>query len=146
MTWVAIKGQDFSNIELVTVQLSGAPVDAIKFHDDVSKTSDKENVTSFFQVNRPDEKTNFGLPKTDTVADLPGLGGNAKYSDTQVELILGAVFSMTSLFDTANSAHSNYGCVSCGVAELTETASKIRGIVINPTLIDKEGNTERQNK
>lgn len=145
LTWVAIKGQDFSNIELVTAQLSGAPVDAMKFHKDAETAGIKDG-NSFFQVNRSDEKIAFGLPKTDTVADLPGLGGNAKYSDNQVELILGAIFSMASLFDTAKSAHSNYSCESCGVTGLTETARKVRSIVIDPTLIDKEGNAQRLNK
>lgn len=145
LTWVAIKGQDFSNIELVTAQLSGAPVDAMKFHKDAEIAGIKDG-NSFFQVNRSDEKIAFGLPKTDTVADLPGLGGNAKYSDNQVELTLGAIFSMASLFDTAKSAHSNYSCESCGVTGLTETARKVRSIVIDPTLIDKEGNAQRLNK
>ncbi len=117
----------------------------MKFHKDAETAGIKDG-NSFFQVNRSDEKIAFGLPKTDTVADLPGLGGNAKYSDNQVELILGAIFSMASLFDTAKSAHSNYSCESCGVTGLTETARKVRSIVIDPTLIDKEGNAQRLNK
>lgn len=128
---------------MVTVQLSGAPVDAVKFHDDVRETSDEKNVNSFFQVNRSDEKTIFGLPKTDTVTDLPGLGGNARYSDSQAKLLLGAIFSAASLFDTEKSAHSNYSCASCGVIGLTETARKVRSVVINPTLIDEKGKTRR---
>ncbi|MDY0207507.1 MAG: hemagglutinin repeat-containing protein [Pseudomonas sp.] len=137
LNWVAVKGQDFSNIEMVTVQVSGAPVDAIKFHDDVREITDKENVTSHFQVNRPNEKTVFGLPKTDTVADL--IGGNAKYSDDPIVLTLGAILSFTSLFDTENSAHSNYGCASCEVTGFTETGRKVRDIVISPTVIDRWG-------
>lgn len=145
LTWAAIKGQDFSNIELVTVQLSGAPVDAVKFHDDVEATKAKETY-SVYQVNRPEEEAILGLSKTDTVADLPGLGGNAKYSNNQTELFLGAVFSAASLFDTQKSAHSNYGCVTCERTGWTETSKSVRGIVINPTLIDKDGSHRKLNK
>ena len=134
LNWVAVKGQDFSNIEMVTVQVSGAPVDAIKFHDDVREITDKENVTSHFQVNRPNEKTVFGLPKTDTVADL--IGGNAKYSDDPIVLTLGAILSFTSLFDTENSAHSNYGCASCEVL-VSQRQPKVRDIaLVQPLLIE----------
>lgn len=143
LTWVAVQGQDFSNINLVTVQVSGAPIDAVKFHKDVEETK-KENIHSYYQVNRPDETTSFGLPKTDAVADL--LGGNAKYSSNSTELILGAVFSFTSLFDAEKSAHSNYSCASCDVTGLTKAGGKIREFVINPTLIDKEGKTRMLNK
>ena len=76
LTWVAIKGQDFSNVEMVTVQVSGAPMDATEFH----KTAEAAKVSegnSVYQVNRPDEQTVLGLPKTDSVADLPG--GTAEF-------------------------------------------------------------------
>ena len=145
LTWVAVKGQDFSNIELVTVQLSGAPVDAVNFHDDVEATKAKETY-SVYQTNRPEEKTILGLPKTDAVADLPGLGGNAQYSDDQIGLTLGALFSLASLFDTEKSAHSNYGCVTCERTGWTETSRNVREIVINPTLIDIHGNHRKLNE
>ncbi|HKM38167.1 MAG TPA: hemagglutinin repeat-containing protein [Thiopseudomonas sp.] len=147
LTFSAIKGQDFSNIDLVTVQVSGAPIDAVKFHKEAEKAGVKDG-HSFYQVNRTDEKTAFGLPKTDSVADLPGLGGNAKYSDDPIGLALGAVFSLGSLFNPEKSAHSNcnYSCASCDVTGLTKTGGKIREFVINPTLIDKEGKTRRLNE
>lgn len=142
LTWVAIKGQDFSNVEMVTVQVSGAPIDAIDYHDTAREAGVlREN--SFYQVNRPDEQTVLGLPKTDSVADLPGLGGNAKYSDNPVALSLGAIFSLNSLFDTEKSSHSNYGCASCDPEKLNDRNLKVREMVINPTLIDKDGNVRR---
>ena len=89
------------------------------------------------EINKP------GLPKTDSVADLPGLGGNAKYSDNPVALSLGAIFSLSSLFDTEKSSHSNYGCASCDPEKLNDRNLKVREMVINPTLIDKDGNARR---
>lgn len=143
LTWVAVQGQDFSDINLVTAQVSGGPIDAVKFHDDVEATKAKETY-SVYQSNRPDDKTTFGLPRTDTVADL--LGGNAKYSDDPTSLTLGAIFSLTSLFDTEKSAHSNYGCITCERTGWTETSKKVRDVVINPTLIDHDGNHKRFNE
>lgn len=142
LTWVAIKGQDFSNVEMVTVQVSGAPMDAVDFHD-ATRAAGVLRENSIYQVNRPDEKTRFGLPKTDSVADLPGLGGNARYSDNPVALFLGAIFSLTSLFDPDTTAHGNYGCAVCDPEELNHRNLKVIEMVINPTLIDRDGNTRR---
>ncbi|WP_218018510.1 hemagglutinin repeat-containing protein [Ectopseudomonas alcaliphila] len=144
LTWVAIKGLDFSNGEsptatLNTIQLSGAPVDAIQFHKD-AETAGFGKGQSVFQVNRPDDTVFFGLlPKTDTVSDLPlFLGGNAQYSDDPVARTLGALFSVTSLFGEG-SPHSNYACASCKPSAPGSADAQIRDIVIKPTLIDSQG-------
>jgi len=85
----------------------------------------------------------FGLlPKTDTVSDLPLLlGGNAQYSDDPVARTLGALFTVTSLFDDTKSPHSNYACVTCKPSAPGSADAQIRDIVIKPTLIDSQGNT-----
>lgn len=148
LTWVAIKGLDFSQgkspeVQLNTIQLSGAPVDAITFHDDTKEAGFKYEEQRFFQVNRPDEQVAFGLPKTDSVADLPlVLGGNAQYSDDPVTRSLGAIFSLVTLFGS-DSPHSNYSCVSCPLPESGSVNAQIRDIVIKPILIDEQGNTRR---
>ncbi|HKM26888.1 MAG TPA: hypothetical protein VJY57_05560, partial [Thiopseudomonas sp.] len=64
----------------------------------------------------------------------------------QAGLLLGAVFSFTSLFNTEESAHSNYGCASCEVTGWTETSRNVRETVINPTLIDIHGNHRKLNE
>lgn len=146
LTWVAIKGLDFSNggsptATLNTIQLSGAPVDAKTFHDDAEAAGFESDDQRAFQVNRPDETVFFGLlPKTDTVSDLPlFLGGNAKYSDDPVERTLGALFTALSLFGEG-SPHSNYSCVTCPPSAPGSVDAQVRDIVINPTLIDGQGN------
>lgn len=148
LTWVAMKGLDFSNggsptATLNTIQLSGAPVDAIQFHKD-AETAGFGRGQSVFQVNRPDETVFFGLlPKTDTVSDLPlFLGGNAQYSDDPVARTLGALFSVTSLFGE-RSPHSNYACVSCKPSAPDSADAQIRDIIIKPTLIDSQGDFRR---
>jgi len=148
LTWVAIKGLDFSKggsptATLNTIQLSGAPVGAIQFHKD-AETAGFEKGQSAFQVNRPDETVFFGLlPKTDTVSDLPlFLGGNAKYSDDPVARALGALFSVTSLFGEG-SPHSNYACLTCQPSPPGSVDAQIRDIVIKPTLINSQGNAGR---
>jgi len=148
LTWVAIKGLDFSSggspsATLNTIQLSGAPVDAIQFHKD-AETAGFGKGQSVFQVNRPDETVFFGLlPKTDTVSDLPlFLGGNAQYSDDPVARTLGALFSVTSLFGKG-SPHSNYACASCKPSASGSADAQIRDIVIKPTLIDSQGDFRR---
>jgi len=148
LTWVAMKGLDFSNggsptATLNTIQLSGAPVDAIQFHKD-AETAGFGRGQSVFQVNRPEETVFFGLlPKTDTVSDLPlFLGGNAQYSDDPVARTLGALFSVTSLFGE-RSPHSNYACVSCKPSAPDSADAQIRDIIIKPTLIDSQGDFRR---
>ena len=144
LTWVAIKGMDFSNVQMTTIQLSGAPVDAIQFHRDADAAGFKNDDQRVFQVNRPDKSVFFGLlPKTDSVADLPVfLGGNSKYSDDPVKRALGALFTVTSLLD-ADSPHSNYSCINCPTATPSNVNTQIRDIVIKPTLIDGQGNATR---
>ncbi|MCW2291944.1 hypothetical protein M2262_001994 [Pseudomonas sp. BIGb0408] len=139
---------DFSNggsptATLNTIQLSGAPVDAIQFHED-AETGSFGRGYSFFQVNRPDETVFFGLlPKTDTVSDLPlFLGGNAQYSDDPAARIWGALLSVTSLFGEG-SPHSNYACVFCKPSAPGSADAQIRDIVIKPTLIDRQGDFRR---
>ena len=144
LTWVAIKGMDFSNVQMTTIQLSGAPVDAIQFHRDADAAGFNNDDQRVFQDNRPDETVFFGLlPKTDTVADLPILlGGNSQYSDDPVKRALGALFTVTSLF-AQDSPHSNYSCINCPTAKPDNVNTKIRDIVIKPTLIDSQGNATR---
>ncbi|SFM50250.1 filamentous hemagglutinin [Halopseudomonas yangmingensis] len=149
LTWVAIKGLDFSqdgriDVSLNTIQLSGAPIDAMQFHRDADKAGFKDEENRVFQVNRPDETVFFGLlPKTDTVSDLPlYLGGNAQYSDDPLARTLGALFTITSLFGEG-SPHSNYSCVTCGLPVPGSVNSQVREIVIKPTLIDSQGNAGR---
>ncbi|PYC29284.1 adhesin [Aquipseudomonas alcaligenes] len=149
LTWVAIKGLDFSQgkspvVEMNSIQLSGAPVDATKFHDDAQAVGFEGEDQHIFQVNRPDETVFFGLlPKTDTVSDLPLLlGGNAQYSDDPIARTLGALFTVTSLFG-AGSPHSNYSCVTCPTSAPGSVETQIRNIVIDPALIDNQGNTRR---
>jgi len=149
LTWVAIKGLDFSNggsptATLNTIQLSGAPVDAVQFHKDAETAGFKFDDQHTFQVNRPDETVFFGLlPKTDTVSDLPlFLGGNAKYSDDPVERTLGALFTTLSLFGEG-SPHSNYACVTCKPSAPGSVDAQIRDIVIKPTLIGSQGTAGR---
>ncbi|WP_431484019.1 hemagglutinin repeat-containing protein [Pseudomonas solani] len=147
LTWVALKGLDFSkgskpSVQINSIQLSGAPVDAVKFHGVAKEAGFKSDESRVFQINRPNEKTSLGLPKTDAVADLPYiLGGNSKYSSDPTALGLGAFFSLASLMGK-DSPHSNYSCVNCppspgGVNE------KIRDIVISPTVIDEGGAIRR---
>lgn len=149
LTWVAIKGLDFSQgkspvVEMNSIQLSGAPVDAVQFHKDADSAGFKDQDQSTFQVNRPDETVFFGLlPKTDTVSDLPLLlGGNAQYSDDPIARTLGALFTVTSLFGKG-SPHSNYSCVTCPASPPGSVEAQIRDIVIDPTIIDSQGNTRR---
>lgn len=149
LTWVAIKGLDFSqdgriDVSLNTIQLSGAPIDAMQFHRDADKAGFKDEENRVFQVNRPDETVFFGLlPKTDTVSDLPlYLGGNAQYSDDPLARTLGALFTITSLFGEG-SPHSNYSCVTCGLPVPGSVNAQVREIVIKPTLIDSQGNAGR---
>jgi filamentous hemagglutinin len=149
LTWVAIKGLDFSQggrieASLNTIQLSGAPIDAMQFHKDADKAGFKDEDNRVFQVNRPDETVFFGLlPKTDTVSDLPlYLGGNAQYSDDPMARTLGALFTITSLFGK-DSPHSNYACVTCGPPVPGSVDAQVREIFIKPTLIDSQGNTRR---
>lgn len=151
LTWVAIKGLDFSNgrsatATLNTIQLSGAPVDARTFHDDARAAGfpDEEKQRAF-QVNRPDEKVFFELfPKTDSVSDLPFLlGGNAQYSDDPVARKLGAIFTLAKLFDSTESPHSNYSCVTCPPSVPGGVDAQVRDVVIKPTLIDSQGNVRR---
>jgi filamentous hemagglutinin len=149
LTWVAIKGLDFSEggsptAELNTIQLSGAPVNAIQFHKDADKAGFKDDRQRAFQVNRPDEKVFFGLlPKTDTVSDLPLLlGGNATYSADPALRALGALFSLGKLFGEG-SPHSNYACVSCQPSAQGTVDTQVREIVIKPTLIDSQSSARR---
>lgn len=144
LTWVAIKGMDFSNVQMTTIQLSGAPVDAIQFHRDADAAGFNNDDQRVFQVNRPDKSVFFGLlPMTDSVSDLPVfLGGNAQYSDDPVKRALGALFTVTSLLDE-DSPHSNYSCINCPTATPSNVNTKIRDIVIKPTLIDSQGNATR---
>ncbi|MDT4802010.1 Hemagglutinin repeat protein [compost metagenome] len=150
LTWVAIKGLDFSQgkspeVQLNTIQLSGAPVDAIQFHKDAEAAGfgDEERQRAF-QINRPDESVFFSLlPKTDTVSDLPlFLGGNAQYSNDPTARTLGALFTVISLFGE-DSPHSNYACVTCELSAPGGVDAQIRDIVIKPTLIDSQGNARR---
>ena len=132
-------------MQINTIQLSGTPVDAIQFHIDADNAGFKNEDQRIFQINRPDETVFFGLlPKTDTVSDLPlVLGGNSQYSDDPVMRSLGALFTVTSLFDDVKSPHSNYACVTCESTDAAGANERIREILIRPTLIDGQGNARR---
>lgn len=142
ITWRAIEGLDFAggkNPEVGSIQLSGAPVDAVKFHEDAMKAGFEKELNHVFQINRPDEKIIGIFPKTDTVSDLVGL--NMRYSEDPVARTIGAILSFGTLFGE-NSPHSNYLCQTAACKDTSSdlnTQFKNGRKYITPTLIDAEG-------
>lgn len=149
LTWLAMQGLDFSkggSLKVGAVQLSGAPVDAVRFHEDALAAGFSDNKNRIFQVNRPDTYVLGVFPMTDSVADLPMLGGNAKYSVDRVSRTVGALFSLGVLFDSRLSPHSNY---LCQTAQCKNIVSGVHGDLsrgdkyIVPTIIDARGEAQK---
>jgi len=139
----ALPGVTFNqaNYDFLGIQMSGAPADAIKAHKVMIDAGFENDETRIFQINRPGEKTLFGLPKTDFVADI--LGGNSKYSENPAAYQKGGWFSFFSLM-TDTSPHSNYSCSVCDFDKPDDVNKQVRDHFTNPTLIDKDGNYRKR--
>lgn len=141
ITWRALDGLDFSGgkgLEVGSIQLSGAPVDAVKYHEDAKNSGFRVDGNRIFQVNQPNENI-LWLPKTDTVADLIGL--NVKYSNDPVARTLGAILSFGTLFGEG-SPHSNYICQTAACRDMSSNLNsqfKESRKYIVPTFIDDKG-------
>ncbi|AZC16042.1 hemagglutinin repeat-containing protein [Pseudomonas sp. CMR5c] len=146
LTYRAISGVDFNlNGKVGSIQLSGAPVASADFFQAAKDAGFNIEDGAFFQVNRPNSKTFFGmLPVTDTVSDF--LGFNAAHSSEPVARFFGSLATSTQLFQ-ASSPHSNYLCVSkalCGdKPNALQDQFKGNSRYITPTLIDANGNHGR---
>jgi len=139
----ALPGVTFNqdNYKFLGIQMSGAPANAIKAHDVMIKAGFIDDKKRVFQINRPDENTLLGLPKTDFVADI--LGGNFQYSENPAAYQKGGWFSFFSLM-TDTSPHSNYSCSVCNFDKPDDVNKQVRDRFTNPTLIDKDGNYRKR--